>query len=496
MSSPGTDREIALAAIVPGMPHPLLNPGGNPGWQGLRDAYETAAARIAASDADLLVLYSTGWPSVIGHQIQADPEPEWVHVDQEWHDLGPIPYRLRMDPGFAAAWQEAATARGLHARTVAYKGFPIDTGSIVALQLLNPENRLPAVIVSCNMYADRAETLVLGKAARDALQRTGRRAVAVAVTQLSNRVHTRPVADADDHLSSPQDDEWNQKLLELLAEGRLEDVSQLARTFTHQAHADSKLKAIWWLAALSGQHNRYAGEVLGYAPVQGTGCTVSLLTPSTRGGGGHEFDEADVETYKGDRSVLGDAEPAAAASSPAPAPVTAPPRPAPVSAPAPAPATAADPGPARATGPVVNTTTAPKPVGAYPHARRVGDLLYLSGVGPRQPGTDAIPGGPIRDADGNPLDYDIEAQTQAVIDNVRVILEAAGSSLDRVLDITAFLVDMDRDFKGYNKVYARTFEPIQATRTTLAIRALPTPIAVEFKVVAAAGDAPAELFKA
>ena len=134
----------------------------------------------------------------------------------------------------------------------------------------------------------------------------------------------------------------------------------------------------------------------------------------------------------------------------------------------------------------INTPNAPNPVGAYPHARRVGDLLFLSGVGPRQPGTNAIPGGPIRDEHGQPLDYDIEAQTQAVIDNVRVILEAAGSSLEKVIDITAFLVDMDRDFKGYNKVYKTTFEPIQATRTTIAITALPTPIAVEFKVLALA----------
>lgn len=489
MTAPWTDHDIALAAIVPGMPHPLQCPQGNPGWQALRAAYEQAAARIAATNADLLVLYSTAWPSVLGHQIQADPAPEWVHVDQEWHDLGPIPYTLRMDPQVAAAWQQAATARGLHARTVAYRGFPVDTGTIVALQLLNPGNRLPAVVVSCNMYADRAETLVLGKSARDAIAAQGRRAVAVAVTQLSNRVHTRPIADAHDHLSSPQDDEWNRKLLELLAEGRLEDVSQLARTFTHQAHADSKLKAIWWLAAVAGQHNRYTGDVLAYAPVQGTGCTVTVLTPSAQAAGGHEFDEEDVETYKGDRSVLGDLDPAAAAFSQG----TAAPEPAPSAPPAPAPSRS--PAPATRQAPVVNTTTAPKPVGAYPHARRVGDLLYLSGVGPRQPGTNAIPGGPIRDEHGNPLDYDIEAQTQAVIDNVRVILEAAGSSLDRVLDITAFLVDMDRDFKGYNKVYARTFEPIQATRTTLAIKALPTPIAVEFKVVAAAGDAPAELIR-
>ncbi|MGE0713406.1 MAG: RidA family protein [Planctomycetota bacterium] len=127
---------------------------------------------------------------------------------------------------------------------------------------------------------------------------------------------------------------------------------------------------------------------------------------------------------------------------------------------------------------------APRPVGAYPHARRVGKLLFLSGVGPRQAGTDAIPGGPIADAAGNPLPYDAAAQTRATIENVKTILEAAGSSLDRVVDVTAFLVDMKRDFAAYNEVYRSYFEGIQATRTTLQIGALPTPIAVELKVIA------------
>jgi 2-aminomuconate deaminase len=140
---------------------------------------------------------------------------------------------------------------------------------------------------------------------------------------------------------------------------------------------------------------------------------------------------------------------------------------------------------------LIRTQAAPKPVGAYPHARRVGDFIFVSGMGPRQAGTDAIPGGPIKDADGNPQDYDIEAQTRAVIENIRVVLEAAGSSLDRVVDCTSFLVDMDRDFKGYNAVYAEYFTGIQATRTTIAITALPTPIAVEMKVIALANDAAA-----
>ena len=137
----------------------------------------------------------------------------------------------------------------------------------------------------------------------------------------------------------------------------------------------------------------------------------------------------------------------------------------------------------------IRTNKAPDPVGAYPHARRHGDLLFLSGVGPRQAGTNAIPGGPIHDASGNPNDYDIQAQTEAVIANVKAVLEACGATLDDVLDVTVYLVDMDRDFKGYNEVYAKHFTTVQAARTTLAIRALPTPIAVEFKVIAKAPPA-------
>jgi 2-aminomuconate deaminase len=134
----------------------------------------------------------------------------------------------------------------------------------------------------------------------------------------------------------------------------------------------------------------------------------------------------------------------------------------------------------------IRTDAAPEPVGAYPHARRVGDLLYLSGVGPRQAGSNEIPGGPIVDQQGQPRDYDIEAQTRATIENVKAVLAAAGSSLEKVVDVTVFLVDMERDFADYNRVYAEYFTTIQAARTTLAIRALPTPIAVEFKVLAQA----------
>jgi len=492
MASPN----IPKGYILPGQPHPLLAPEANPGYADLRRALVDVGQRIGEAQADLLMIYSTGWPSVIGHQIQALEHPEWVHVDQEWHDLGEIPYRFHMDVEFAEAYQKAATARGLHARTVAYHGFPIDTGTVTALKLINPDNAIKACVVSCNMYADRAETLVLGKAAADAIEATGRRAVPIAITGLSNRYHTEPVAFADDRIHSDKDDEWNRKLLQFLGEGRLEDVSQLAREFAHQANGDSKLKALWWLAALMGQTNDYAGEVLAYRPVYGTGAAVVQLTPGASRALDKEFDEEDVDVFSGNDNVLtGGAGPTqraqmATSATPPPAQSAA----SEVGAPArgraqrkTVPIKRDDPlsVPIRVTA----SDGAPAPVGAYPHARKVGHFLYLSGVGPRQAGSDAIPGGPIRDANGDPRDYDMAAQTRAALANVRAILEAAGSSMERVIDVTSFLIDMDRDFKTYNAVYAEVFGDIQPTRTTLAIQALPTPIAVEFKVVALTGDA-------
>jgi 2-aminophenol/2-amino-5-chlorophenol 1,6-dioxygenase alpha subunit len=242
--------------------------------------------------------------SIIGHQIQADPEPEYWVVDEDFHDLGTLHYKLRMDADFAENYRACATERGLHARTVAYQGFPIDVGSITALKLLNPDNRIPACIVSCNVYSDRQETLVLGKAALDAVKKSGRKAIVVGVSALSNRMFTEYIDPSEDHIHSLKDDEWNRKLLELLADGRLEDVSQLSREFSRQANGDSKLKAIWWMAAAMGQNNDYLGTVFDYQAVYGTGAALVGLQPCVGAGGGLEYDEDDTGYFHGDRNVI------------------------------------------------------------------------------------------------------------------------------------------------------------------------------------------------
>ena len=133
---------------------------------------------------------------------------------------------------------------------------------------------------------------------------------------------------------------------------------------------------------------------------------------------------------------------------------------------------------------VIRTARAPGPVGAYPHARRVGQLLFLSGVGPRDARDDSIPGN-VYDATGKLVAYDIEAQCRAVFANVRAILEASGARWEDLVDVTVYLTDMARDFAAYNRLYAEHFTTAQPCRTTLGITALPTPIAIELKCVAA-----------
>ena len=131
----------------------------------------------------------------------------------------------------------------------------------------------------------------------------------------------------------------------------------------------------------------------------------------------------------------------------------------------------------------IHADKAPEPVGLYPHARRVGNLLFLSGVGPRKKGSKEIPGVTL-DSNGNIISYDIEQQCHSVFENVRLVLEASGSSWNKLVDVTVFLTNMKDDFKIYNKVYAEYFKDNQPCRTTVEINCLPTPIAIELKCIA------------
>jgi 2-aminomuconate deaminase len=130
-----------------------------------------------------------------------------------------------------------------------------------------------------------------------------------------------------------------------------------------------------------------------------------------------------------------------------------------------------------------DSSKAPEPVGLYPHARKAGGLLFLSGVGPRERGTKKIPGVELNEA-GAVISYNIEAQCHSVFRNVRFILEDAGSSWDKIIDVTVFLTNMKDDFQTYNRLWAEYFNENPPCRTTVEINCLPTPIAIELKVIA------------
>ncbi|HET7433369.1 MAG TPA: Rid family detoxifying hydrolase [Thermoanaerobaculia bacterium] len=460
---------ITKAFIASGQPHFLLAPDRNPGWSSLRKSYEAVGREIERSGAELMLVYSTQWFSVIGHLFQVDPKPAWTLVDQNWYEFGEIPYEFRIDPNFGKLYASLCKEHGMQSATVSYRGFPIDTGTVVALKLLNPNNAIPASIVSCNIYAEREETRALGFAARAAIEAYGKKTIVVCVTNLSNRYEVAEIDPAQDRISSQKDDEWNRKILEMLAEGRLEDVAQVARDFGREANADMGFKAIWWLGAVMGEHNKYDGKVHDYQPVWGTGCALVELTPNERKqmdwekefdeGTPVSFAEAEGGTGLESHNVLAEAPDVHRESE------------------------MSSSGEDSAYASIVKTDRAPKPVGPYPHARRVGDFLFLSGIGPRTPVTGEIPG-ILRDAAGSVIDHDIEVQTRACIENIKAILEDAGSSLQKVLDVTVYLTDMQRDFDRFNRVYGEYFADVQPTRTTVGVDSLPTPISVEMKVIA------------
>lgn len=300
---------ILKGFVLPGLPQPLLTPNANPGYQKLRQAFDQVAAEIDQLKPDVILIYSTMWPSVLGHQIQTRENCEWKLVDEEFHDLGTISYQFKMDSSLAKAIVMAGERRGLHMKAVDYHGFPIDTGSVVAMKLVNPDQKIPAVIFSSNVYADRAETVVLAKAALDGLKEQNKKAVAIIVSTLSNRLHSHFTDPTKDQIHSLKDQEWNLKILEFLEKGRLEDVAQLSRQIQKEARVKkvNNFKPFWWLSTVMGAHNRYSGEVLAYEPVYGTGSAVISLAPTKFAARDLEFDEDSPENFAGERNVLAEA---------------------------------------------------------------------------------------------------------------------------------------------------------------------------------------------
>jgi 2-aminophenol/2-amino-5-chlorophenol 1,6-dioxygenase alpha subunit len=263
---------IQRAYIVPGLPHLTSNVSVE-SWETLRRGFRQAGEHVKATKPEVLVVYSTQWISVLGHSFQTQPNPKGLHVDENWYEYGDFPFDLRVDAALGTRAATIASLLGLATKTVSYNGFPLDTGTLVALGFLNPDNAIPVAIVSCNIYAGQADSLTLGRAMRQAIEESGKRAVVVACTGLSGRFFTEEIDQRTDHFARAEDDTWNLRILDLIAKGRNADVLTLSAEYAQAAVADMGFKAFAWLMGTLGIPTT-PGTILAYGPVWGTGAAV------------------------------------------------------------------------------------------------------------------------------------------------------------------------------------------------------------------------------
>jgi 2-aminophenol/2-amino-5-chlorophenol 1,6-dioxygenase alpha subunit len=279
------DATLVGAALVPGMPHVLADAPA-PSWKALGTAMREVGHRLRSARPDAVVLLSTQWFTVLGHQFQHHPNPCGTYVDENWYgyDYGHLEYDYRVDLELVERWAAETEHDGLQARLTRYDDFPIDTGTIVAGQLLDPEGRLPVAQVSCNLYAPADALERIGALATTAAAAVGRRVAVVVVSGLSAGLIQRWISPGEDHILEAGHDRWNRRILDLLAAGDLTAALEQREAYAQAASVDSQGRALAFLAGTGAATGR--AEVLEYGPIWGTGAAVVHWQPQDIGTNG------------------------------------------------------------------------------------------------------------------------------------------------------------------------------------------------------------------
>ncbi|MFE0593284.1 2-amino-5-chlorophenol 1,6-dioxygenase subunit alpha [Micromonospora echinospora] len=264
---------VVAGALLPGMPH-LLAEEPAPSWAALAAATRDVGERLRRLDPDVVLLLSTQWFTVLGHQFQCDPNPRGEHVDENWYayDYGLLRYDLNFDVPFTQRWAGRVAADGMQARQTRYDGFPIDAGTIVTSNLLDPDHRLRWAQVSCNLYADAQTLADVGRAGAAAAREAGLRAAVVVVSGLSSGLIQQWIEPDQDRISDARHDQWNTRVLDLLVAGDADGALAVREDFARQAQADSQFRALAFAAgagATDGPAHLHA-----YGPIWGTGGAV------------------------------------------------------------------------------------------------------------------------------------------------------------------------------------------------------------------------------
>ena len=263
---------IVSAFLVPGSPLPYVQ-RDNPPWGALAEAMEKAGGALAQSNPDTIVIYSTQWLAVLDQLWQMREHVTGVHVDENWHEYGDLPFDMRTDTALTEAVIAATPAHEIRSKGVDYDAFPVDTGTIVASNFLNPHGDYPLVVCANNVYHDWGMTEALGQCVREQADAIGRRVAVVGVGGLSGSFFRHSIEIADDKIASDEDDAWNQRMLALLEGGDDGKVMAAAPEYAQAARVDMGFKHLAFV--LGAIDHRFSGATVhGYGPLYGTGAAV------------------------------------------------------------------------------------------------------------------------------------------------------------------------------------------------------------------------------
>jgi 2-aminophenol/2-amino-5-chlorophenol 1,6-dioxygenase alpha subunit len=263
---------VVAAFLVPGSPLPRLKAENIP-WGRLAAGYQRAGRALAAAKPDVIVLYSTQWMAVLDELWQTRARVEGVHVDENWYEYGDLPFDLRIDTELAHACVAATRRIGVSSKGVSFDGFPIDTGTIVAMSFLNESGAVPAVIAANNLYHDAGTTEKLGRLAAQVADEQGKRVAMVGVGGLSGSLFREEIDIRSDRIASHEDDRWNRRILDLVERADVPALRKEIPQFVSEARADMGFKHFSWvLGGLGGKF--YGARTHAYGPVYGSGAAV------------------------------------------------------------------------------------------------------------------------------------------------------------------------------------------------------------------------------
>ena len=263
---------VAAAFLLPGSPLPYVRPD-NPPWGALASAMRAAGDSLTAANVDTIAVYSTQWIAVLDQLWQTRPHVQGLHVDENWHEYGDLPFDITIDTELTDAAIAKTADFGIRSKGVNYDAFPVDTGTIVAANFLDAQHEKSFVVTSNNVYHDWEITQNLGRTIVDQAAAMDRRIAVIGVGGLSGSIFRNTIDDADDHIASEEDDTWNRKILGLMESGNVDELIKICPDYAGAARVDMGFKHMAFvLGALGGT---FAGaDVLGYGPLYGSGGAV------------------------------------------------------------------------------------------------------------------------------------------------------------------------------------------------------------------------------